>query len=587
MAGLLGFQPVPGATACRLARAQAWIERKKGLATEPCGPHAAKVRRKNGTGARAATGPCGWLVSAGTWHHPELGRDDNAALLARLTEDAAGVLDEIDGFYAIAWFHTPSETLTVALDHLGRHHIYFVEAPEGVYVGTSPAALAVAAGAPPDPLGVWELLACGTSYEERSPFAGIRRMTGGRRYRFRRGRLESATALDHHLFPPHGPAEGLATAEDLAEACQASFGAFVPPGQRILPDLTGGRDSRLLVGLLLEAGYRFEVTVTGDAGNPEVDVARRVARRLGLAIHVVPSAALDAARSSLPGVLLAAARVEGGYDAIEYAGIAAVHERHAGSFDMSLNGSGGEVARWYSWNTSRNRRLGDPVRALMRRFGATPPPFMAREHQRQPSEHFRGVIQRALAGRGADPIRSHLDHCYLNLRMQCWQGALSTASSERWLCLAPFLLQRTLAVVYSAPERDRSTSHLVHRLFRRLPAPIARVPLSSGYPAVPPPFAAWRNLPGIRRTAARMWKRGLARLGWQPPDAHANALVRALMASGGSDFLRPQEMALGWLLDDRALGAFLDRARTEGAVPPALLGRLISLEWAAREACGG
>lgn len=579
MAGLLAFQPVPGEAKCRLERARAWVERAKTLATAACGAHAVKLRRKGIPGAEPASLGSSWLVSAGTWHHPGLGRDADSPLLAHLQREGDSILDELDGGYAIAW--SDATTLTIATDHLGRHHVYFVEAPEGVYVGTSPTALAVATGAAPDPVGGWEMLSCGTIYEDRSPFAGVRRLQGGRRYRFRAGRLAETVDVGKHLFPPRGAAEGDATARDLADACVATFRAFLDPARPVLPDLTGGRDSRLLVALLLDAGFRCDATVTGRDGHPEVEIARRVAAGLGIELHVVPPDVLEAARSSFPSVLRAAARVEGKCDAVEYAGIAAVHDRHAGRFAASLNGSGGELARSYSWNTDRNRKLG-AVEALRHRFGASPPPFLARELRRDARAHFGGVLERAVAGRRDDPVRSQLDHCYLNLRMQCWQGALSTATSELWPSLAPFLFRRTLDVVYRTPERDRHATRLVHRLFRGLPAVVASEPLANGFPAVPTP-ALWRYLPGLTRTAARLWGSARGRFLPRPPDPHVTRVVKALMAGGASDFLRPREMALRGWFDETALLAFLERARKEGEASPALLGRLIALEWAARE----
>jgi hypothetical protein len=54
--------------------------------------------------------------------------------------------------------------------------------------------------------------------------------------------------------------------------------------------------------------------------------------------------------------------------------------------------------------------------------------------------------------------------------------------------------------------------------------------------------------------------------------------VRALLESGAADFLRPREMALRPLLEEARLEACLARP----SFP--LLGRLIALEWAAREA---
>ncbi|MCK6459526.1 MAG: hypothetical protein L6Q95_06485, partial [Planctomycetes bacterium] len=67
----------------------------------------------------------------------------------------------------------------------------------------------------------------------------------------------------------------------------------------------------------------------------------------------------------------------------------------------------------------------------------------------------------------------------------------------------------------------------------------------------------------------------------RPDDGEA---VRALMASGAADFLRPREMALRPFLDGKRLDEFLALAAGEGTVPLRFVGRLVALEWALREA---
>lgn len=583
MAGFLVFDPVPGTTACGVAGAAAWVGRAKGLATEAAGPHVVKVYRRNGSGARPAVAPAGSVVTAGTWRHPEAGRDDNEALLALLSARGRGVLDELDGCYAIAWWDRASGTLTVAPDHFGRLHVYVAEAPEGIYAGTSPVAVARAARAgAPDPVALWEMLATGVIYEDRSPFAGVRRLLGARRYRFRDGRPAGSEGTA--LLPPREPGPRASVAE-LAAACRETVGEWLDRGTRFLPDLTGGMDSRLVAGFQLGAGLAFDVTVTGDPGEPDARVAGDLARRLGLNLRRVPRSQGAGAQRSWDAVLRAAARVEGTYDAAEYAAIAAVHEPNSTIGELSVNGSGGEVYRNYWWDERHvGRTEGDPAGELVRRFAASAivPRFA---EPRDAGRHFREVLARTLEARAGDPLPALFDHAYLHLRMQCWQGAIASATNQIWPTLSPLLLARPLSVLYRVPDRERLNGRLFHALFRSFPGPFRTTRLVTGFPPMDPALTNfWRFVPGLFGLPAQYWGRARERLLRGRPRPDDGEAVRALMASGAADFLRPREMALRPFLDEKRLDEFLALAAGEGTVPLRFVGRLVALEWALREA---
>lgn len=578
MGALLAFQPAAGAAPDRFDVACAWVERAKGLSAAGGSAHVAKFRRRNGSGALPAFGDRGWVASAGNWRHPDVPGDDNSALLSRLAAEGARVLDGLDGCFALLWHDAATGTLTAMPDHLGRLRFYVAEAPEGLYVGTSPVALARAARRGVDAVAAWELLATGVIYEDRSPFQGVRRLAGGKRYRFIGGRVVGEDEAPR-VPPRDGRPE--ATVRDIAAACRAAVAEWFSD-VRPLPDLTGGLDSRLVVGFLLEAGIRFDVTVTGDADDPDVRAAAALARRLGLDLRRVPNGQGRVAQGSFASVLKAAARVEGTYDAAEYAAIAAVHEPHSSLADLSVNGSGGELFRNYWWDARHvGRKEGDAPGELLRRFtGAVAlPPFLAAAQSRDPATHFRGVLERALEGRAGDSLPALFDHAYLHLRMRCWQGAIASATNEFWPTVSPLLLRRPLETLYRLDDRERLGHRLMHALLLSFPEPFHTVPLATGFPPLAPAAAnLWRFAPGLLGLPGQFRNRARARLRRGRADPAAAGPAKALMDSGARDFLRPREMALRPLLDDARLEGFLVRPSSP------FLGRLIALEWALREA---
>jgi hypothetical protein len=170
--------------------------------------------------------------------------------------------------------------------------------------------------------------------------------------------------------------------------------------------------------------------------------------------------------------------------------------------------------------------------------------------------------------------------------MQCWQGAIASATNRLWPNHSPLLLRAPRRAGLTIDPRARLGARLFHFLFRRFPAPFANCPLESGFPPLDPRLEnLWRFVPGLLargRQAVQQRVRGRV----PAAGADAAATVRDLMAAGAADYLRPERLALGELCDRPRLERFLAAARTTGAVPIALLGRMIALEAAFRAAAG-
>lgn len=561
MGAFLVFLPRPGAEPGEgFTRARAWIEQGIGLVADAETDDAVHFARRGvAEPPPSLERPDGFRVAAGVPHGD----------------------DAPDGTFAIA--QREGGTLTVTPDHLGRLHVYAAETPGGVLVSTSSLALARAVGASPDAAGVAEFLMSGNVFAERTLFRGVTRLAGGFAHRFVDGR--PAGCEPTLLLPPAGPLGRGDDVEAVLEACTQACRDAAATAQRPLSDLTGGLDSRLVLGLLLRAGAGFDVTVTGSDKNPDVAIARRLARRLGLRILVEPPSLGQDARRSFEEVLAAAALCDGECDAIEYAGIAAGHLRHAGEHDASINGSGGEVYRNYWWDARHLDGEHDSVALATPRFAnlCLPVPFLPGA---EAQAHFRAVLERSLEGRRGDPAPAQLDHAYLHLRMQSWQGAIASATNRIWPNHSPLMRRRPLEAMYRLDPRRRLDDALFHDLLARLGHGLAQVPLEGGFPPIKPGVANfWRFLPGLAAKPAELYRRLQDRRERRGHTGGAGAgQLTALFNAGAADYLRPAEMASAGLFDADALATFLETARTTGRAPTALVGRLLSVEFALRSA---
>ena len=553
--------------------------------------------RRYGRGGHLVRSAQGWLVLTGTWLRPGFGSEerDVARLLADLEAHGPGVLEELDGLFAAAWWDGRADTLHVQGDPFGRLHIFVVEHDGLVAVGTSAVALAAMGAHQPDPQALGEYLATGMMYEDRSPFLGVRRLQDG-------ARLSVGPAgISYHPRRPvsaaaaeaGGPAAPRDLARDLLEVWDPWMQAVRHQGSPALPDLTGGLDSRLTLGLMARHQPPDTVTVSGDSDEHDVRIAQRLADRLGIALIVKERAARQEVQSQWERVLDAARLSECGCEPIEYAAIASIHEPHAQRFGASINGSGGEMFREYWWGAGDLRGPRDPADAHaqgVRRMAAMAleAPFLLPEARCDLQHHFSGVMERLLAPLEDIPFHARMDHVYLYLRMQCWQGGMASAGNRIWPGVSPLMLYAPMARTFAADPAHRLSGRLFHACMAEFGPIYSHTPLDSGFP--PQDLSAsnaWRFLPGALRLPGvygpKVIRRVRNKLGLpEPAPAAPDPRVMALMDQGAGDILGPRA-GLRALVDGPAFDRWLQRARA-GRVPAALLGRLLAFELAHRHA---
>ena len=190
------------------------------------------------------------------------------------------------------------------------------------------------------------------------------------------------------------------------------------------------------------------------------------------------------------------ALADGEYDLVEYAQIRENHCRLAPQFEISINGSFGEVARGYWWELLLPR-LGargplDARKVARLRYGAQPfdasifPPA----DRLDVIAHFTGVIERTNAGLDGFPNTFQMDHAYLMMRMQRWQGRIASSTNQIWPCLSPFLFRSVLETMLRTRALLRWRSLLVRKMLARFQPEMAAYPLEHGFPAEP---TTWKN----------------------------------------------------------------------------------------------
>jgi hypothetical protein len=203
--------------------------------------------------------------------------------------------DAVEGQFTALRVDLARDDVAFVTDSFGIAPLYYLSHDGGHIVSNSVEALRlVTGGETPSPLGVSSLAATGWPAGDSTLLAGIRALAGGHEYRLNRSGLVSLPYLTPATLAAHARSGRRISTDQIVTELIDLTSAAVSAGLPFQSGLTAGRDSRLLVALLLASGAHDVGYYTyGRDGEPDVDGARRVARELDLHHEVWPLEALD------------------------------------------------------------------------------------------------------------------------------------------------------------------------------------------------------------------------------------------------------------------------------------------------------
>lgn len=487
--------------------------------SEPCDDGAAPLLHR---GHDRALGIPGYLAREEEWRR----------LLD--ADDPGAVADELGGVFGV--FGADPLGFTAVTTAVRVDPVYHAVAGEAHIAGNRAllvhlARLAlVGDGAPVvrfDTAAIASLLRHGFFIGEETPFEGVRALPAHSTLRARLGVVELTT----RKMPVGRSASLVQRRRQIAALGDGLIDAVAPlaacSGPLVL-SLTGGRDSRMIAAALYAAGIEFQAFTKGAADDPDVVVAARVARALGVA-HSSKPPALNRARSAvrIDDPLI---RTQRAIRATEGMLSTVYNLAPASAFRISphLTGPGGEQLR--GGYLAAVAEL-SPC-AIQKRVRST-----FTRYDRFQTEWARELALAAYKpwGRHArrDPLDA-LDRMYLYDRSGRWAGGSRMATSLAGVMLYPLfdniLTRRAMAMAAAW----RWTEVPIYRTIARL-APVLRdVPLAKKRwrfsPAEPPLFGRRRWLSQAPVTAAPTGQGGFD---WRVrPDAALVAVLREQILDG-------------------------------------------------------
>lgn len=453
-----------------------------------------------------------WIFAIGTWFHDTgHANGDEKALLDLIQANGIDrVTQGLEGFFNLVIGNGRKRQISIITDLSGGCHCYHRHLPGGIAFATSPTVLAALDTAELDPVGAQEFITTGVIYEDRSLWKDVcklgpaeiavctpvRELTKHKYWRF--------SSLQPERYDAASGAEVVMAA--LKSATRRINVRFAQP----LCDLTGGYDSRATIAGFLAAGIPVSTTVSGKSTSADVKISRRIAAEFNLPHKHV----MSDWQPTFAGLEAAFSFTDGEYDLVEYSRVATIHRNHASHFDISVNGSFGELARGYWWELLLpNIGAATPIdaRALAaKRFAAVPydPSPLRTDSRINLVSHLTDVIRRTNSDLVGFPNTVQMDHAYYTLRMQCWQGRIGTSTNQIWPCISPFALRSVLIPVLESRWTARIRSLMVRTMLARYTPRLANIPLEHGYPAVPATVSnAYRFWPIPLHYANRAWSK--------------------------------------------------------------------------------
>lgn len=397
-------------------------------------------------------------------------------------------LRALDGWFALLLFKDREAELIT--DRLGEFHVYASSIDGHTVVSTSSMVLAALTGARWDPDGCRQFLAIGSILEpSRTLFRGVTKLAPASRYRFLNGALRSATrywSVASVAWPATDPpGNAFVLASELRKAVSTVLRNFPRP----VFDLTGGFDTRGLLGATLQLGADMDFVVNGDAGDHDVVASLRLAREFGLR-HIHSSRASssaaelwDRAKASLP-------LCDGEQDVLYYAPTLKTHSLFAERFDSTVNGVAGEVAHGHWWELlfpfAGASRFDSRLVAERRGVGNDQTHgLMDHAFTQDLTEYLAGVIEEINKDLQGHPNTAKMDNVYVTLWEQRFYGRTISATSHLWPTISPYAFRGPLEAALSASYATRVRRRMIRRMIEHQSPKLAGLPTAGRYPASP------------------------------------------------------------------------------------------------------
>ncbi|MCP2341550.1 asparagine synthase-related protein [Actinomadura rupiterrae] len=310
---------------------------------------------------------------------------------------------------------------------------------------------------------------------DETPFDGVRALPAAATLTIR----PAGARITQQEFPEPEPAPRSTSAArariaGLAEALLAAARPIARHGQPVELALSGGRDSRLMAAVLTAAGVPITARTHGFPDDPDVILAQRIARALGIDHHVDHHRELTVSQQRPDAIVVEHPLARAHHVIGMCEGMTSAYERIDNPTPYALvprtSGSGGETLRGgflYDQHDQSQPALERRVKTIFRSADA----FLTPDAQARAANDHAPWAERAR--RDAPDV---LDKLYLLYRSGRWIVGSHTATLLNGPYYHPFFDNRVVRHALMLPATWRSSEEVVFRLLEHLAPPLVNIP---------------------------------------------------------------------------------------------------------------
>lgn len=390
-------------------------------------------------------------------------------LCRELESDAASVLKELAPPFSLFWHRAADDTLWVQMDGLGFYQLFEYK-DDNIYILTNRLSALSVLGVVPNPvadewatrvgLGWFPGASCG--------YVNVRRLEPGESITISKSGVKS-TCHDAISDWVRQEPRSLEQAGDLATD---GLQRHMRNASQLMPQptagLTGGWDSRVIVGLLHSMGCPFQARVRGKPQSPDVLAARNLAQIAGIDLDIeksgsMPPATTRGLRQSVSNAFLWQAGHLGEENL-------ALFDRNRRPPRVNIMGQHGEIARAYYFAKCKSLQskavfsFAEAERALIEDVITPRLVQLKPRYQEVALEAVRQAFRQArrfdLDGEQA------LDFFYLYERTRRWASGGQYAQVNQ--VVTPFLAPDFIKAAYSLPRGVKQTNGLHAEIIKRV-----------------------------------------------------------------------------------------------------------------------
>lgn len=400
-------------------------------------------------------------------------RSPAAAVLALYLESGLDFLTRLRGSYTCLIIDAQAHRAHLFNDRrASRPAFYRQETGASLLVGPEVTLLAQAAPAQCDidPVAVCEFLLFASYYNDRTLFPSIRKLPPGSVMTFAPDMLDIQRYWEIRIDPDKPPANEPVLAEQGLALFNQSINRLMNATTRPFLFLSGGLDSRMILGGLRANGYRIPAVTYGTSEGDDAPIARQLAELCGLPFTYEPIAADDLQDHFIAASLNADCRAE----TIDSPTTEAMMPRLATQYHAFLNGDITIMRKPASSRADALVKAGIFTFAQSSRLADLLDPGAFRQIRTSINRTVNNILA---DGRQLDP-QDLRDKTYYEQRLGNRQNAFVAAKLRYLEPAQPWLDEDLVDFLYAIPGCMRAQKGITKKMLQMAHPDLANVPFA-------------------------------------------------------------------------------------------------------------